>query len=231
MGLTIGMMARGPVPGRCKTRLSPPLSAADAAGLYRAMLEDSLGAWAQLVSARLVVMVAPEYDGPRLIRDLAPAPWEVLVQRGAGLGARLRHAFATLGADGAAVALIDSDSPTVPVGPMEQALGALAGTRRALVGPCDDGGYYLIALGTVDDRSLGIVDDIPWSTSEVMAATRARAAVLGMKLDELPTAYDVDDAADLARLHAELRRAPGLAPRTAAWLRSHEETIPPCSLP
>jgi rSAM/selenodomain-associated transferase 1 len=228
--MTLGLMARSPVPGCCKTRLSPPLPPAEAAELYRAMLEDSFAAYARVELARLVVMVAPEHDGPHHIRQLAPPCWEVLAQRGEGLGERLRHAFATLGVDGHAVALVDSDSPTAPIGPIEQGLRALTGTQRALVGPCEDGGYYLIGLGAVDTRSLGILEGIPWSTSEVMTATRTRASVLGIDLDELPTWYDVDEAADLTRLKAELGHRPALAPRTAAWLRSFEETIRRCEL-
>lgn len=220
MRVTIGVMARPPVPGRCKTRLSPPLSSHDAAALYSAMLQDSLAAYARVKATRYVVMATPEDDGAAILERLAPSPWEIVPQHGAGLGQRLAHAFATLGHGGGAVALVDSDSPTVPIAPITAALAALEGQQRALVGPCDDGGYYLIALGVVKARSLEILDEIPWSTDQVMAATRARCASLGLALDELPTWYDVDDEASLQRIRGELRGDPGPAPRTAAWLQA-----------
>lgn len=220
MTATIGVMARPPVPGRCKTRLSPPLSAEEAAALYSAMLQDSLQAYSRVIPARHVIMAAPEDDGLARLQRLAPSGWEVVPQRGDGLGPRLAHAFATLGEGGGAVALMDSDSPTVPVTPIGAALAAIDGRDDALVGPCDDGGYYLIGLGRVTPRSLGILTGIPWSTSQVMDQTRARCAALGLDLAELATWYDVDDEACLARISQELQAEPGRAPRTAAWIKA-----------
>jgi len=229
MQVTIGVMARPPVSGRCKTRLTPPLSHDAAAELYRAMLLDSLSAYARVEATRHVVMATPEDDGPAVLRELAPAPWEIVVQHGDGLGARLAHAFTTLGEGGGAVALLDSDSPTVPVATIGPALAEIAGRDRALVGPCDDGGYYLIGLGAVGPRSIGVLTDIPWSTNQVMDATRARCASLGLPLGELPTWYDVDDAATLARISEELRRDPGRAPRTSSWLEAHAAEVSGCA--
>jgi uncharacterized protein len=218
-GVTIGVMARAPVPGKCKTRLTPPLSADESAALYRAMLQDTFAALARVGATRLVAMVAPENDGLAVLRELAPAPWEMVVQEGDGLGPRLANAFSVLGAGGDAVALVDSDSPTVPVEPMGPALAALEGSERALVGPCDDGGYYLIGLGVVNPRSLQILGDIPWSTPRVMPATLQRCESIGLPVDELPTWYDVDDDRALQRLRVELASEPARAPRTAAWIR------------
>ena len=130
---------------------------------------------------------------------------------------------------GETVALVDSDSPTVPVPPIARGLAALEGPGRALVGPCDDGGYYLIALGAVSPRGLGILSGVPWSTGRVMEVTRARCASLGLALEELPTWYDVDDADDLARLRTELEQDPARAPRTSGWLRDHHHGVSACA--
>lgn len=220
MPVTIGVMARPPIPGKCKTRLSPPLSPRAAAALYSAMLQDSLDAYATVEAARHVVMAAPEDDGVEMLRQLASSHWEVVPQVGDGLGARLAHAFTVLGEGGGCVALLDSDSPTVPVAPMGPALARMDGEDGALAGPCDDGGYYLIGLGSVGPQSLGILDGISWSTGRVMAQTRARCVSLGLTLDELPTWYDVDDETTLARIGSELRGDSGQAPRTAAWIEA-----------
>lgn len=216
-GVTVGVMARAPVPGRCKTRLIPLLGEAGAAELYRAMLLDSLDAYARTGASRLVVMAAPEDEGAAALRALVPAAWEVIAQRGDGLGERLAHALAVLGADGAAVALVSSDSPTIDPASIAAAFGRLAAgapARRALLGACVDGGYYLIALTTPD---AGVFRDVPWSTAAVADTTRKRCRELGLALEELPMVLDVDEPEDVARLRADpLVRS--RAPRTARVL-------------
>jgi glycosyltransferase A (GT-A) superfamily protein (DUF2064 family) len=181
------------------------------------MLVDTLDALARECpsAARLVVMAAPEDDGAASLRALASPRWEVVAQRGDGLGARLADATRTLGSAGDAVALVDSDSPTVDWGGAARALASFRGPRHALMGPCEDGGYYLFALGSPE---LGVFDGIAWSTPRVQSQTRARCASLGITLEELAPGYDVDDARDLDRLRAELRTAPTRAPHTAAAL-------------
>ena len=212
----MGIMARAPIAGHCKTRLAAALGDEPAAELYRAMLLDSLDLFGRVGATRLAVMTAPEHDGVAVMRALAPPAWEIVAQEGEGLGARLAHAFRTLRQDADAVVLVDSDSPTVAAAPIAQALARFSGPRRALLGPCDDGGYYLIGLTTPE---LGILDGITWSTAKVADETRARCAALGLALEELPPAYDVDRLEDLERLRAELSSHPERAPRTARALR------------
>ncbi len=213
--VTIGVMARAPVLGRCKTRLAATLGDEAATRLYEAMLGDSLDLFARVGATRLVIMTAPEDDGVAIMTQLAPPGWEVVAQEGAALGERLAHAFRTLGREGDAVLLVDSDSPTVRPEPIAEAVLRFHGPRRALMGPCDDGGYYLIGLTSLE---LGILDGIAWSTPQVAAQTRARCKVLGLALEELPGAFDVDRATDLARLRDELTAHPSRAPRTARAL-------------
>ena len=220
--VTVGVMARVPRAGSCKTRLAAAIGPAHAAALYRAMLLDTLHAVERACDARLVVMAAPEDDGVAGLAAIAPAPWEVVPQAGDGLGARLANAFGALGADGGAVALVYSDSPTAPWDAGGRALASFDGdgrVARALMGPCDDGGYWLIALSRVDGHALGILEGIAWSTPRVQEQTRARCAALGLSLSELPSAYDVDDPRDLDRLEVELATHPERAPLTAAALR------------
>jgi rSAM/selenodomain-associated transferase 1 len=207
-------MARAPIPGRCKSRLAAVVGDVRAAALYQAMLLDTLDALSASVhaEARLVVMAAPEDDGVRVLRALAPRRWEVVAQRGEGLGARLADALLRLGAGGDVVALVDSDSPTVDFGVIARSLEHLRGDHKAMMGPCTDGGYYLIALTSPDIR---VFEGIDWSTPRVQEQTRARCAALGIDLQELPPGHDVDDAEGLARLRA----APGHAARTAELLR------------
>ncbi len=216
MSVTLGMMARAPVPGRCKTRLAASLGDEAAAKLYAAMIADSIDGYSRAGATRNVVVAAPEYDGVRVLRDLVPPDWEVIPQLGTGLGDRLANAFRTLKADGSPVVLVDSDSPTLPVEPISDALGRLNGGGRVLLGPTDDGGYYLIGLTSLE---LEIFRDIPWSTPRVLETTLARCAALSLSAELLPSWYDVDEAKDLERLCAELSQRPNRAPRCARTLR------------
>jgi rSAM/selenodomain-associated transferase 1 len=210
------MMARAPVPGQCKKRLAATLGDAAAAKLYAAMIADSIDGYSRAGAARNVVVAAPEHDGVRALSDLVPPGWEVVSQEGAGLGERLANAFRALSEDGSAVVLVGSDSPTLPMEPIAAALGRFKGAGRVLLGPTDDGGYYLVGLSSLE---LEILRDIPWSTPRVLEVTLDRCESLSLTPELLPRWYDVDDEKDLQRLCAELSRQPQLAPRCAETLR------------
>jgi rSAM/selenodomain-associated transferase 1 len=219
--VALGVMARAPIPGRCKTRLAPHLGAEGAAALYAAMLRDTLHACARVPAGRHVILAAPEDDGVAALGVLAVSAraecgqWEVVAQSGADLGERLTRAATTLGHAGHAVVLVGSDAPAAPFEALLRASTHLATPDRALLGPSDDGGYWLIGLGA---PNAGVFERIAWSTGTVLAETRRRCAELGLVTRDLPAAYDVDEAADVERLRADLRRAPELAPHTAHLL-------------
>lgn len=215
MNLTLGVFARAPVPGRCKTRLARAIGNERAAAIYRAMLEDSLEAFGALPAARRVVLAAPEDEGVAALRALVPSGWEILAQEGGDLGERLAAALRALFPPGGSVAFLGSDSPTLPLGPVAEALARFAEPGRVLLGPCDDGGYYLVGLTLPEP---GIFRDVPWSAPQVLSVTRRRCAELGLSVEELPSWYDVDDARDLERLGADLAACPERAPRTSAIL-------------
>ena len=216
-GLTIGVMARAPIAGRCKTRLAKTLGAESAARLYAAMLADRLAAVDALPGALRILLAAPEDDGVAVLRRLAPAGWVILEQRGADLGERLGNAFRDLLGNGGLVCLVDSDSPLVSFAILGPELTKPRGPRTVVAGPCEDGGYYLIGMTSLE---LGILHEIPWSTPDVMPKTRERCRTLGLHLEELAEAYDVDESADVDRLEHDLRERPELAPETSAALRS-----------
>lgn len=216
-GVTIGIMARAPVAGRCKTRLAKTFGAEGAAQLYAAMLADRLAAVDALPAVRRVIVAAPEDDGVAVLGRLAPIGWEIIEQRGADLGARLGNAFRDLVGSGGLVCLVDSDSPLVSFASLRPELTKPRGPRTVVAGPCEDGGYYLIGMTSLE---LGVLDDIPWSTSAVMPRTRERCDELGLRLEELAEAYDVDEAPDVDRLERDLRERPELAPRTWAAVRA-----------
>ncbi len=217
MGIVLGVMARAPVAGACKTRLASRLGDAAAAQLYGAMLLDTLDILGRTAADRRVVFTTPDHHGVAVLERLVPSGWEVIAQRGDGLTARLQHALQTLHGNGNVVVLVGSDSPTLPVAALVTALGRAADPNRVLLGPARDGGYYLIGLSKLEPR---VFDDIPWSTAAVADATRRRCAELGLHVEELPTACDVDQPDDLELLRVDLDTDPQRAPRTATQLRA-----------
>jgi uncharacterized protein len=120
----------------------------------------------------------------------------------------------------AAVCLIDSDSPTVPAEDFVQAVELLSlPGDRIVLGPCDDGGYYLIGLKRLHRE---VFERIDWSTERVFEQTRQRATQIGVKVHELPRGFDVDDRATLHRLCDELlskNARDSRAPQTQDFLR------------
>lgn len=209
------IMAKAPRPGLVKTRLTPPLSPADAAHLYRCFLRDKCAQVRRIPGVMRVVAYTPA-DAEAEVRAISGADFTLIPQEGQSLGARLRAVAAGILEGGApSVTLIDSDTPTLPLRVLHDALALLAARAHDVVlGPSEDGGYYLIGL----TRAIaGLFGDIPWSTGEVLRATLDRSLALGLRPTLLPTWWDVDTARELERLENELRSGPALD----AWWPAH----------
>jgi rSAM/selenodomain-associated transferase 1 len=205
------VVAKRPAPGQTKTRLTPPLTPVNAAQLYEAFLCDTLDLIRAVPDVHPIIAYWPEGEED-YFRALAP-DFELLPQVGADLGARLDNALTHCLSDGFTHAVImDSDSPTLPANCLTQALAALD-SADVVLGPCEDGGYYLIGLKRPTPR---LLREVPMSTPTVMRDTLALAEVLNLSVAQLPLWYDVDTAAELERLQAELTT---LAPHRAAHTR------------
>ena len=179
------VMAKAPVRGRSKTRLCPPCSFEEAAGLAEAALGDTLQAVAATRVARGVVVLDGE-PGPWLPRGL-----EVIPQRGDGLDERLAAAFEDTG--GPAL-LIGMDTPQITPGLLERSLAKLAHPATdAVLGEAEDGGYWAIGLRRPDPA---VFVDVPMSTSRTAAAQRHRMRALGLQVANLPRLRDVDRIED-----------------------------------
>lgn len=199
------VMAKAPRAGKVKTRLSPPLTSAEAADLNICFLRDTTQNLADVsASGAAAGLISYTPAGDEAAFDgLLPAGFSLVLQRGDGFGERLLHAAADVLALGfGAVCLIDSDSPTVPRAAFEQAISALAQPGdRIVLGPSHDGGYYLIGL---KHAHAAVFERISWSTATVFTETCERAREVGIELVTLPLWYDVDDAQTLALLESEL---------------------------
>jgi len=201
----LAVMAKAPKPGSVKTRLSPPLNPEQAAALNIAFLRDTIACLqevATIVDGVPVISYTPigaerEFDG--IIADNVM----LLPQRGAGFGERLHGTVEDLLSAGfCAVCLIDSDSPTVPREAYVEAVDRLlSGEDCAVLGPSQDGGYYLLGVNAPHPR---LFTDIIWSSAAVFEQTLERAQSIDLPVHSLPTWFDVDDGQTLGRLFREL---------------------------
>jgi len=210
---TIVIFARAPELGAVKTRLAQVVGDEKALALYEAFLDDTC-ALTQGLGARRVLAVAGNVDHPR-VEHLCKSQRLAVEPQGEGdLGARMARAIAAHVATGPVV-IIGSDAPTLPRAHLHQALDELM-AHDVVIGPSDDGGYYLIGA-RVPVPELFV--DVHWSTAEVLPTTLQRLA--GRSSLVLPPWYDVDSAEDLERLEAELAGLPpSVAPATRRVLGS-----------
>jgi hypothetical protein len=216
-------MTKAPRAGQVKTRLVPPLTSEDAAKLNICFLRDTAAAIASAcrstARARGVGIYTPVGAEAAYI-DVLPPDFDLLPQRGNGFGERLALAAEDVFQCGfGAVCLIDSDSPTISADIYAEAVGLLSKPGdRVVLGPSEDGGYYLIGLKR-NRREL--FDRIDWSTERVFEQTKQRAQEIKLEISLLPIGYDVDDAKTLRRLNDELLSAKStndVAPSTRNFL-------------
>lgn len=226
----LGIMTKAPQPGNVKTRLVPPLTLEEAAELNACFLRDVSTAMAR----GCTMGDQPSVNGLRALglgiytpigaesvyASILPREFLLMPQRGDSFGERLIVATEDLFTLGfASVCLINSDSPTVPASSFAEAVSELARPGdRIVLGPSDDGGYYLIGLKQVHRR---LFEEIDWSTERVLEQTKQRANELGLGVHELPAGFDVDDRVTLMRLCRELLGANAssdVAPNTRRFL-------------
>lgn len=191
------IFAKKPQAGKVKTRLSPPLSPQEAAGLYQCMLEDSLAMALSLDDITPFIFFQDDAGAADYFAALTPgilaAP-----QRGNDLGERMKNAFSELLSRAfSQVAIIGTDSPDLPPEYINEAFELLEREKTDVVfGPAEDGGYYLLALKRIREE---LFSELPWSSDGLLAASIARAERLGLGIDLVPQWHDIDTAADLER--------------------------------
>jgi rSAM/selenodomain-associated transferase 1 len=210
---TLVIMAKAPRLGSVKTRLAKSLPLLAVTELYQCFLNDTI-ALAQAIDHAAVAIMCPVSD----VEDLAgavPQTVRIVPQSGDGLAAALDSVFTQFTSAGSQrVIAFNSDSPHLPVAILETAFELLA-TCDLVVGPTNDGGYYLVG-GKASHPGLFAADGM--GTASALEALLKRASDMNLSVRVIDSFYDVDVAADLHRLAEELQGVPGKAPRTAAWL-------------
>lgn len=185
---TLLVIAKAPLPGRVKTRLTPPLTPDQAAAVAEAALTDTLAAVLATPARRRVLVLAGE-PGPWL-----PAGFEVVPQGAGGLDLRLAAAFA--GCTGPTL-LIGMDTPQVT----PELLTVDWSTADAWFGPATDGGFWAIGLREPDPSVFpGVPMSVPWTG----AVQRSRLLAAGLTVRDLPILTDIDTAADLAAVTRDI---------------------------
>jgi rSAM/selenodomain-associated transferase 1 len=208
------VMAKAPREGSVKTRLTGAYPPRDIVELSECMLRDTV-ALLQVLTGVHVAVMCPAGDVAEIGACL-PAEVQVVGQRGNGLAAALASVFEHFVPEFGRVIAVDSDSPHLPAAVFESAFKLLEASDL-VVGPTEDGGYYLVGASAMHPR---IFDSAPLGTGNARDALLGNARALGLSVAFTQPWYDVDLPADLCRLAAELRREPARAPRTASLLAS-----------
>ncbi len=216
-------------PGHVKTRLIGDLSAVQTAQLHQAFLEDVAH---RLAAGRFRLRMAWALEAEEAVPEfLLDDGREIagLRQEGASLGERLFRGLEGAARSSQLVAAVGSDHPSLPLERVDSAFELLEAGAEVVLGPAEDGGYYLIGCRreSLHER---IFEEIPWSTEEVLEATRARCGELGLRVELLPRGADVDTPEDLMAFEEWLQGEPESCPRSrcllALWARSAAETSP-----
>jgi rSAM/selenodomain-associated transferase 1 len=205
------IFAKQPLPGKVKTRLTPPLTPEEACQLYHCMLLDTLSKVLPQVSVDRFLCYVDEGDAAGFMRTISPDT-ALLPQVTGDLGERMAAAFRQMfvqGYDG--VIIIGTDMPDLPMEIIRSACTWLENSSQdVLLGPAEDGGYYLVAMKQLHEE---LFRDIPWSSDKVLCSTLARASAAGLEIELLPVWYDIDTPEDLRRPELRAEQSPAIRTR------------------
>ena len=228
------IICKTPMPGKSKTRLSPPLRPEECAAISSCFIRDLSATIQSLVADGDVAgcAVYTPSGSEAALQRLLPDGFQFILQGEGDLGARLLKGTADLlDAGYAGAILINSDSPTLPKSILRAAVDAVRQGDNVVLSPAFDGGYTLIGLSRPHAR---LFEDIPWSTGDVYRLTLERAREIGLPVVNVPGWYDVDDANSFRMLEDEFggikpRFAPAHitgaeAPATRQFLRERQST-------
>jgi rSAM/selenodomain-associated transferase 1 len=215
-------MARGPSAAG-KTRLSEDLSPDRLAALRTALLADTLCVAAQVGRVDVFVFFTPA-DARAELAALAAHRFEYVPQSDGDLGERMRsaldHVLRACGYD--AAILIGTDIPLLTPAHVADAREVLETHGGVVIGPADDGGYYLIGMTQVQQH---LFERIEWGIASVLTDTLRAAEQSGVDARLIRSAYDIDTMADLRRLERDLAStAPDIAPGVRRWLHEGRES-------
>lgn len=203
MNLQLMLFAKAPVAGAVKTRLSPPLTAEQAALLHAALAERALAAAIEADLGTVEVWCAGMDEHPFWHTLAAAGAVRLRRQVGDDLGARMRYAIADALGRGRNGMIIGADCPALDTGYLRAAARSLDHGTDIVLGPATDGGYVLIGARQSDPA---LFEGIDWGSPQVLAQTVAVIDRLGWSCKLLAPLADIDRPEDLTLLPEALRR-------------------------
>jgi hypothetical protein len=214
------VFARLPVAGRVKTRLLGALMPQQCAQLHDACVRDTLAVASRLRRTDRFLFVASRKKAAHQFaaRLKIRRKWNIRTQRGHGLGARMANAFAELLELGfEQIVILGTDTPWIPAPRIRQAFRKLK-KCEVLIGPCADGGYYLLGVAR---RVPPVFRGVRWGTSRVLRQTLDALRRKRIQFQLLRLDFDLDRPEDLHRAAKLLSKSPRRAQHLARWIRLH----------
>jgi len=211
----IVVMAKQPVVGKTKTRLCPPFTPEQAADCFEALMRDTIHLTSQLPNTQTAVAISPP-ESEAYFYAITPPNTLLLSVEGSDIGVCLAKSFEILFQRGfKKIIAFNADGPTLPIDYLVKTFEYLK-KNDVVLGPGDDGGYYLIGLKKLN---WGLFQGINWSTNQVFEQTKYKVKQAGLSLAETPRWYDVDTFSDFERLVNDLKDLPETAlPFTRRYL-------------
>ncbi len=201
-GVSLIIFARYPAPGKVKTRLASSLGEEPAAEFYKLCAEHVFKVSRKVPHDVNRYIFCADKDDIARIRQWAGWRFYYAAQADGDLGERIEQGFSTVFGHGAQkVIILATDVPDISTKTIDEAVSALD-SCDVIVGPCHDGGYYLLGLKKMY-RELFV--DVPWSTDQVLNHTLSVIKSLGLTVRLLPTLTDIDTEEDLLCLCSERR--------------------------
>ncbi len=186
-----------PVAGQVKTRLIPSIGKENANKLYIDLFENTMNVAQSSEISDIQLWCAPSSKGSFFERYNEHINISLYDQVGNNLGERMHFAIKTALKGYGSCILIGCDCPGLLSEDIEQAYRYLK-NNNAVIGPANDGGYYLVATNSIDKA---LFNNIKWSSEHVIERTRRNMKKLGWQWKELRTLIDVDTPSDLGLLN------------------------------
>ena len=189
------LLTKAPDPGKVKTRLADFLGADAAADLYENLVHDCLEMCMSADLCPVEIWCSPS-TGHDFFQHCRERYHTSLQQQGQGdIGQRMSHAIMSALHHAEHVVLIGADCPALNAEDLEMAFRVLQQGTDVVLGPAEDGGYYLIGMSS---HHRCLFENIPWSTHKVLAATEKHLQEQGLSWYLLPVHRDIDTAEDYA---------------------------------
>jgi len=218
----LGVFAKYWEPGKVKTRLATSLGDAKTARIYQGFVAATIARLTTIDAGRVLAYSPADGQTRAAFQGVDIGGWSLAPQGAGDLGQRMAAYFDQQFRAGAErVVLLGTDSPNVPLVEVQEAFEHLK-TADVVLGPTEDGGYYLVGAAR---QTPPIFDNIPWSTVEVLSATRACLEQAGISYTTLDPWYDVDEIFDLHRLLEDLRDESKAEPALDVLLKHVLEVI------